>query len=123
MIYCVKCTYPAIAVNLTLDSKHVCSGCTVHEEKLKVDWNKREKIFKELLQSYKSNPSNYDCIIPVSGGKDSYFQASYLFLYLYKTFLEIQMMVVFQVYHNNLCHNNSTSFPPHYISVECNTKL
>ena len=37
MIYCVKCTYPAIAVNLTLDSKHVCSGCTVHEEKLKVD--------------------------------------------------------------------------------------
>ena len=79
MIYCSKCTYPVVAVNITLDNKNVCSGCTVHEEKLKVDWNKREKKFKEILQNYKStNGSNYDCIIPVSGGKDSHFQASYI---------------------------------------------
>ena len=78
MIYCSKCTYPIIAVNLQMSDDHVCSGCIVHENKLKIDWSKREEKFKELLLSYKSNNSNYDCIIPVSGGKDSHFQSYYI---------------------------------------------
>ena len=79
MIYCSKCTYPVVAVNISMNDKQVCSGCTVHDEKIKLDWNKREKKFKEILESYKSlKSSNYDCIIPVSGGKDSHFQASYI---------------------------------------------
>ena len=78
MIYCRQCTYPIIAVNLAMSDEHVCSGCIVHKEKLKIDWNKREEKFKKLLLSYKSNNSNYDCIIPVSGGKDSHFQSYYI---------------------------------------------
>ena len=43
------------------------------KNKEKIDWQKKEKYFKRLIESYKSK-KNYDCIIPVSGGKDSYYQ-------------------------------------------------
>ena len=78
MIYCKKCTYPIVAVNLMINDEQICSGCIVHDEKLKADWKEREKKFKEILFSYKSKNSNYDCIIAVSGGKDSHFQAHYI---------------------------------------------
>lgn len=79
MRYCARCTYPAIAVNLTLNEEGVCSGCVVNDEKMKIDWNVREKEFVDLLYSYRDKTkSNYDCIIPVSGGKDSHFQVWYI---------------------------------------------
>ena len=61
MIYCKKCTYPLVAVNLSVDDNSICSGCIVHEEKIKVNWKEREENFKKLLLSYKSD-NNYDCI-------------------------------------------------------------
>ncbi len=78
MQYCKRCTYPIIAVNLSMGDDGVCSGCIVHDEKLNIDWESREKEFKELLFKYKGDGSNYDCIVPVSGGKDSHFQAWYI---------------------------------------------
>lgn len=51
----------------------MCSGCRVHEQKAKIDWKQRWKLFEELIDQYRSK-SNYDILIPVSGGKDSYFQ-------------------------------------------------
>jgi N-acetyl sugar amidotransferase len=77
MQYCKKCTYPAVAVNLALSDDGICSGCKTNEELRSIDWLEREKEFKDLLLSYKSQ-SNYDCIIPVSGGKDSHYQAWYV---------------------------------------------
>lgn len=79
MRYCSRCTYPIVAVNLSMGDDNVCSGCVVHDEKLGLDWNEREKEFSELLSSNKSKDGkNYDCIIPVSGGKDSHFQTWYI---------------------------------------------
>ena len=47
-----------------------------HRMKLKKGFGKTEKLdLKKLLQKKKQNTSNYDCLIPVSGGKDSYYQA------------------------------------------------
>ena len=66
-----------VAVNLSMADNLVCSGCIVHEEKMQINWKEREEKFKKLLLSYKSD-NNYDCIIPVSGGKDSTFQAYYI---------------------------------------------
>ncbi|OUC13644.1 MAG: LPS biosynthesis protein [Alkalinema sp. CACIAM 70d] len=72
--YCKKCVYPAIsATPLTFDDRGVCSGCRVHEQKAKIDWQQRWQWLKELTDEYRSE-SNYDILIPVSGGKDSYFQ-------------------------------------------------
>ncbi len=76
MKYCARCVYPAnSAVPLTFDEQGVCSGCRVNEEKDQIDWQQRRKLLKEILQEYKAkNKGPYDCIIPVSGGKDSHFQ-------------------------------------------------
>ena len=79
MQYCTKCVYPsASAIKLTFDENGVCSGCRVAEERKKINWREQAKLLADLSAQYKSRTgSNYDCIIPVSGGKDSYFQTHY----------------------------------------------
>ena len=63
------------AIPVEFDENGICSGCATASQKIEVDWNRRKKQFQNLLDQYQNNSnSNYDCIIPVSGGKDSYFQ-------------------------------------------------
>ena len=46
------------------------------KEKEKIDWDQRRRSLKDILEKYKSKDGKgYDCIIPVSGGKDSHYQA------------------------------------------------
>ncbi len=79
MKYCTRCVYPIVAVHLDVDKEGVCSSCRVAEkvESLTLEfWAERKKRFEKILEaSVKNNTSQYDCIIPVSGGKDSYYQA------------------------------------------------
>lgn len=74
--YCTKCVYPGIsAVPLTFDEHGVCSGCRTAAQRDEIDWEERKNLFAELVEEYRNKDGkNYDCIIPVSGGKDSYFQ-------------------------------------------------
>lgn len=76
MRYCLRCVYPEnSAIPLTFDEQGVCSGCRVDEEKTNIDWVERKRKLKKILQEYKRKSQGpYDCIIPVSGGKDSHFQ-------------------------------------------------
>ena len=75
MEYCSRCVFPAVAATpLTFDDKGVCSGCRASDLKKMIDWEKREKLFTRLIDGYRSK-DNYDCLLPVSGGKDSYFAA------------------------------------------------
>jgi len=78
MNYCKKCVYPFATVNLNVDDDGVCSACKSSETFSELDpafWEHREKKFKKLISRYlKNNESNYDCLIPVSGGKDSFYQ-------------------------------------------------
>lgn len=71
------CLYPEVAVNLDI-TDNVCSACRTAIEFNKMSeefWLKRKSAFEKILSEKKSNSENdYDCIIPVSGGKDSYFQ-------------------------------------------------
>lgn len=80
MTYCTKCVYPIIAATpLTMDQHGVCSGCRTHEEQKKIDWARRHKMFEQLIDKYRSkDKSNYDLVIAVSGGKDSFYQAHLL---------------------------------------------
>lgn len=80
MRYCSKCVYPEISVNLNVDEKGVCSSCRTFEkfEQLTDEfWLQRKKRFEGLIDEIMADgtPDNYDCVIPVSGGKDSYYQA------------------------------------------------
>ena len=78
MKYCSLCLYPNIAVNLKINDNSVCSSCSSRKKFVKIDknsWDKRKKLLQKIFNEYKKkNKSNYDCLIPVSGGKDSYYQ-------------------------------------------------
>ena len=75
MIYCKKCLYPDTKPQLEFSNEGVCSACTNYELKEKIDWNKKRDELKQILERNKSKDgSTYDCIIPVSGGKDSTYQ-------------------------------------------------
>lgn len=75
MKYCKRCLYPENhPLGIIIDDEGICSGCRVHEEKFTLDWSAREKKLKALLERYRSTSGlNYDCIVPVSGARDSYF--------------------------------------------------
>lgn len=76
MRYCSKCVYPkSSAAPIAFDEEGVCTGCRTAGQRIDVDWDRRKKLFERLIEEYRSpDGSNYDCIIPVSGGKDSFFQ-------------------------------------------------
>lgn len=75
MRYCKRCLYPENhPLHLTFDAEGICSGCRVHEEKDSLDWTERETHLRTLLDAYRNKSHNsYDCIIPVSGARDSHF--------------------------------------------------
>lgn len=78
MRYCTRCTYPFVAVNLQVDEDSVCSSCHAFEafEQLSPEfWSERRELFGRLIEEIRADSkSEYDCIVPVSGGKDSYYQ-------------------------------------------------
>lgn len=79
MRYCEACLSPEISVNSLLDRKGICNACNVENEYknlTKQEWDNRFTQFLKIADQHRgANHSNYDCIIAVSGGKDSYFQA------------------------------------------------
>ena len=75
MRFCTRCVYPSRAATpLTFDEKGVCSGCRVSDQKKSINWNERFEMLRKMTDEYRSR-DNYDMLIPVSGGKDSYYQA------------------------------------------------
>lgn len=75
MKYCKKCLMPSTRPEQVFDENGICDACHSVEKKKTIDWDQREKEFRALLGKYRSDGSKYDCIIPVSGGKDSVYQA------------------------------------------------
>lgn len=74
MNYCKRCILPDTRPNLTLDAEGICNACRAHESRPEIDWVQRERVFRELIENAKSRSLGYDCLIPVSGGKDSTWQ-------------------------------------------------
>ena len=71
---CKNCLMPNTKPGLVLDSEGICQACRHAEQKEKTDWEGRYKELEELCDKYKRTDGKYDCIIAVSGGKDSHFQ-------------------------------------------------
>lgn len=81
MKYCARCLYPMNAKpTIIFDEEGVCSGCRYHEsrKRLEVDWDERAHLLEQILDEAKKmarqRGNSHDCIIPISGGKDSHFQ-------------------------------------------------
>lgn len=98
MSYCKKCVYPASsAVPLAFDENGICSGCrtAMQRDSGIVDWDKRKRMFENLIEEYRSKDGKgYDCLIPVSGGKDSYYQ-----IHIMKKVYKLNPLLV--TYHGN----------------------
>lgn len=80
MRYCKKCLFTDTKPDIYFDDSGICDACRSAERKHgienAIDWDERAKKFKEIIDKYRSkNGMNYDCLVPVSGGKDSVFQA------------------------------------------------
>ncbi len=73
MIYCKNCVMPDTKPDLSFDEKGICNACNNFINRENIDWDKRKEEFLSLIEEYKTN-ENWDCIVPVSGGKDSTFQ-------------------------------------------------
>ena len=75
MQYCIRCCMPETQEGLIFDEMGICQACQSSEQKIRIDWVEREKALRGILEDAKSKAgNNYDCIIPISGGKDSTFQ-------------------------------------------------
>jgi len=74
MRYCVRCCMPESNEGIQFDEMGICQACQSAEQKIRINWVEREKELRETLDHYKELNNEYDCIIPISGGKDSTFQ-------------------------------------------------
>lgn len=61
------------------DDEGVCDACRLAEKKRQeIDWAKRERELRDLCDRFRKNDGSYDCIVPGSGGKDSFYAAHIL---------------------------------------------
>jgi N-acetyl sugar amidotransferase len=65
---------PGTKPDLHLDEEGICNACRAYERRQDVDWEKRQSELVRLLEQYRQHGRNWDCIVPVSGGKDSTYQ-------------------------------------------------
>lgn len=73
--YCTRCCLPETVEGISFDEMGICTVCRSGEQKMHIDWKKREEELRQILDRYKDRlGSFYDCIVPISGGKDSFFQ-------------------------------------------------
>jgi N-acetyl sugar amidotransferase len=75
MQVCRRCLYPENhPFGIGFDAEGICTGCRVHEEKDQLDWSVRERRLSSLLDGYRGRTrGRHDCVIPISGARDSFF--------------------------------------------------
>ena len=73
--YCKRCCMPETTEGIKFDEMDICQACQSSEQKIHINWAEREKELRKIFEQYKNkSEDNYDCIIGISGGKDSTFQ-------------------------------------------------
>ncbi len=97
ILFCKKCVISNQRPNSAIETQHVistkkstinfddngvCDACRTAENKKSIDWQERERELVELCDKYRKNNGHYDCLVPGSGGKDSFY-ASHILKYKY----------------------------------------
>jgi N-acetyl sugar amidotransferase len=75
--YCTRCCLPETMEGITFDEFGICVPCRSSEEKMHIDWAARRRDLEQILASFRSD-NYYDCMLPMSGGKDSMYQGHLL---------------------------------------------
>lgn len=91
--FCKKCAVSNQRPNSAVEYKHtqesqketihfdedgICDACRYAEKKQKIDWQERERELRDICDRYRKNDGSYDCLVPGSGGKDSFYAAHVL---------------------------------------------
>jgi len=78
MNYCKKCVQTDTRPDIYFDENGICGACLWEEGKKTINWSERESTLQQIAREAKADSNGqYDCVIGVSGGKDSLFQAIY----------------------------------------------
>src|SRR3989344_4040012 len=73
--YCTRCCIPETQKGIRFDEMGICQACQSSEQKIHINCVERERELRSILEEAKARAGrNYDCIVPISGGKDSTFQ-------------------------------------------------
>ncbi|MBL7085877.1 MAG: N-acetyl sugar amidotransferase [Candidatus Cloacimonetes bacterium] len=72
MIYCKRCLMPNTRPGSIFNKEGVCQACRNYDNRKNIDWEERKNELDKICKKYKRKYGYYDCIIPVSGGKDSH---------------------------------------------------
>jgi len=72
--YCTRCVMPHTKPDLQMDDEGVCNACRSYERRALVDWSQRKNELLAIVENYRRNGTSWDCVVPVSGGKDSTYQ-------------------------------------------------
>ena len=75
IFWCKNCLNMSTRPRIAFDDRGWCNACQWMEEKKKIDWEPRQKELASLLDKNRSKNGNFDCIVPVSGGKDGSYVA------------------------------------------------
>lgn len=75
MKWCDYCLLPDTRPGIAINAVGMCNACENNKRKQdEIDWSAREKLFRKLVENVKFRTKHFDCLIPVSGGKDSTWQ-------------------------------------------------
>jgi N-acetyl sugar amidotransferase len=121
--YCTKCIMPSTKPDIVFNQDGVCNACTSFASRDLINWKARKQELDEILNVYKSNDgSNWDCIIPVSGGKDSTYQVLKILEYgLNPLCVTATTCDLSAIGRNNI--ENIKSFGVDYIEITPNRKV
>lgn len=72
--YCKKCITASTRPNIHFNKDGICDACVTAGQKKDINWAQRERDFCKVVETAKNKSKGYDCLIPVSGGKDSTWQ-------------------------------------------------
>jgi|GEM_PF-102680 len=86
--YCARCCHPETMEGMSFDGAGICVPCRSSEMKMHMNWEKRRLSFDAMINSFRSD-NYYDCMLPMSGGKDSAYQA-----YILTKVLEVTPLAV-----------------------------
>lgn len=91
MKFCKKCVMPDTRPGIKFNEEGICSPCLNYEKRKEIDWQARYKELENLCDKYRgcNGAGQHDCLIAVSGGKDSHYQ-----VYLMKEVLGMNPLLV-----------------------------
>ena len=123
IFWCKNCLNMSTRPRITFDLRGWCNACQWMEEKKKIDWASRERELKNLLDKNRSKVSGFDCLVPVSGGKDG----SYVTHQLEKIYgmkpltVTIKPALSLDIGNDNLTNFINSGY--NHIHVSCNPKV